>query len=115
MKDCEQNVSLFFFLAHERQTYHLYCCTVRLLDSLNITTPRNTRNNVHKYRVSTLHNLILTFHIFTVMVLTINIILNTYNTIFSLLYFCGSISVNNNKEYYKYLKQRTQIQGKHIT
>ena len=47
-----------------------------------------TRNNVHKYRVSTLHNLILTFHIFTIMVLTINIILNTDNTIYYYLQIC---------------------------
>jgi hypothetical protein len=31
--------------------------------------PPCTRNNVHKYRVSTLHNLILTFHIFTIFLL----------------------------------------------
>ena len=34
------------------------------------------------------HNLILTFHIFTIMVLTINIILKTCNTIYYYLQIC---------------------------
>jgi len=38
--------------------------------------------------VSKLHNLILTFHIFTIIVLTITIILIIYNTIYYYLQIC---------------------------
>ena len=57
-----------------------YLCALFLVQGGKWTAvhlPPCTRKNVHKYMVSTLHNLILTFHIFTIMVLTINIILIT--------------------------------------
>jgi len=50
----------------------MYLCTLFL-----VHLPPCMRNNTHKYMVSTLHNLILTFHIFIIIVLTIDIILIT--------------------------------------